>query len=95
MLRKVRNGNNESLLDLLEYLLVLVVCHKGDTQTLGTESTSTTDSVQVRVGVGRCIVVDDDVDSLDIDTSSKDVGGDEDSLLEVFEHLVSVDSAGS
>ena len=47
MLGKVGNGNDESLLDLLQYLLVLVVGHKGDTKTLGTESSSTTDSVQV------------------------------------------------
>jgi hypothetical protein len=38
-------------------------------------------------------VVDDDINSLDIDTTTKDVGGDEDTLLEVLEHLVSVDSA--
>lgn len=47
VLGKVGNGNDESLLDLLQYLLVLVVGHKGDTKTLGTESSSTTDSVQV------------------------------------------------
>lgn len=38
-------------------------------------------------------VVDDDINSLDIDTTTKDVGGDEDTLLEVLEHLVSVDPA--
>ena len=47
MLGKVGNGDNESLLDLLEYLLILVVGYKGDTKTLGTESSSSTDSVQV------------------------------------------------
>ena len=38
-------------------------------------------------------IVDDNVNSLDIDTTSKDVGSNQDSLLEVLEHLVSVDSA--
>jgi hypothetical protein len=47
VLGKVGNGDDESLLDLLEYLLVLVVGNKGDTKTLGTESSSSTDSVQV------------------------------------------------
>ena len=56
MLGKVGNGDNESLLDLLQNLLILVVGDKGDTKTLGTESSSTTDSVQVRVGIGRGIL---------------------------------------
>jgi hypothetical protein len=47
VLRKVGNGHDESFLDLLQYLFVLVIGHKGDTKTLGTESSSTTDSVQV------------------------------------------------
>jgi len=47
VLGEIGNSNNESLLDLLEYFLVLVVSHKGDTKTLGTESSSSTDSVQV------------------------------------------------
>jgi hypothetical protein len=51
VLGKIRNGNNESLLDLLEYLLVLVVGDKSDTETLGTETSGSTDSVQVGVSV--------------------------------------------
>ena len=37
-------------------------------------------------------VVDDNVDSLDVDTSSKDIGRDEDSLLKRLELLESVDT---
>jgi len=48
--------------------------------------------MKVGISVSRLIVVDDDVDSLDIDSSSKDVGADEDSLLESLELLVPLDS---
>ncbi len=37
-------------------------------------------------------VVDHDVDSLDIDTSTKDIGSDQDTFLELFEHLVTGDT---
>lgn len=92
MVGKLRDGNGESVLDLLEDLGVGLAGNKGDTKTLSTESTSSTNSVQVRISISRSIVVDDDVDSFDIDTSTEDVGCDQDSLLEVLEHLVSVDS---
>lgn len=59
------------------------------TQTLGTETTGSADSVEVRVGVGRSVVVDDDVDSLDVDTSAEDVSGDENTLLKGLELLES------
>jgi hypothetical protein len=40
-------------------------------------------------------VVDDDVDSLHIDTSSEDIGCNEDTLLERLERRVSADSVYS
>lgn len=43
--------------------------------------------MEVRVSVSGGIVVDDDVDTLDVDTTTKDVGGDEDTLLEGLELL--------
>jgi hypothetical protein len=48
--------------------------------------------MQVRIRVGRLVVVDDDVDPLNVDSSPKDVGADEDSLLERLELLVALDS---
>lgn len=48
--------------------------------------------MEVRVGVGRLVVVDDDVDPLNVDSSTKDVGRDKDSLLERLELSVSLDS---
>ena len=38
------------------------------------------------------IVVEDDVDTLDIHTAAEQVGGDQDSALEVLEELVSLET---
>lgn len=49
-----------------------------DGNTLASETATTTDSVDVVLAVGWQIVVDDQGDLLDIDTTGKQVGGDED-----------------
>lgn len=90
--RNLRQGNLESLLDGLENLLVLLAADKGDTETLGTETTSTTDTVKVRVGITGKIVVDGKVDTLDIDTTTEDISGDTDTLVELLELLVTLDT---
>jgi hypothetical protein len=48
----------------------------------------------MEVLVGRVweVVVDDNVDSLDVDASAEQVGGHEDALVEVFEGLVASDA---
>jgi hypothetical protein len=70
----------------------LLAADEGDTETLGTETTSTTDAVKVRVGIAGKIVVDGKVDTLDIDTTTKDVGSDTDTLVELLELLVALDT---
>jgi hypothetical protein len=88
----LRKGNLESLLDGLEDLLVLLTAHKGDGETLGTETTGTTDTVEVRVGISRQVVVDGKVDTLNIDTTAEDVSGNTDTLVELLEFLVTLDT---
>jgi hypothetical protein len=87
-----RERDFEALLNLLENLLVLLAADKGNGQALGTETAGTTDSVQVGAGISRQIVVDGQVDTLDIDTTSKDVSGNADTLLELLELLVAADT---
>lgn len=91
-LRNVRKGDFESLLNGLEHILVLVGGDKRDCKTLGTETAGTTDTVEVRVGISRQIVVDSQVDTLDVDTTTEDVGGDTDTLVELLELLVAADT---
>ena len=88
----LRQGNFETLLNLLQNLLILVTADEGDGETLGTETTGTTNTVKVRVSIAGEIVVDGKVDALDIDTTSENVGSDTDTLVEVLEFLVTLDA---
>ena len=88
-LRELGDLDFESVLDGLGGLGVFLVGNEGDGKTLGAESTGSGDSMQIGVGVLGHIVVEHDVHSLDIHTTSEEVGGDEDTALEVLEELVS------
>ena len=65
------------LLNLLDSLGVSGE-HKVDSSSLSTETTGTTDSVDVVLLLDGELVVDNETDLLDIDTSGKQVSGDED-----------------
>jgi len=79
----------ESLLDIIEDFGILIVAYKSDGQTLGTETTSTSNSVKVGVGILGHVVIEDNVNSLDIHTTAEQVGSNQDTLLEVLELLIS------
>ena len=49
-------------------------------------------TVKVAVSVGRAVIVDDDVDTLNINTTTEDVGSDQDTLLKRLEGSVSRDT---
>lgn len=87
-----RKGDLEALLNLLEHLLVLVGADEGDGKTLGTETASTTDTVQVGASIAGEIIVDGKVDTLNIDTSAEHISGDTDALLELLELLVATNT---
>ena len=93
--RYVRQSNFEALLDILEDLLIILVADEGDGQTLGTETTSTTDTVEIGVGISGQIVVNGKVDTLDIDTTAEDVSSDTNTLVELLELLVTFDTRHS
>lgn len=88
----LRKGNFEALLNLFQNLLVLVIAHERDGKTLGTETAGTTDSVKVGAGIAGQIIVDSQVDSLNINTTTEDVSGNADSFLELLELLVAANS---
>jgi hypothetical protein len=82
----------EALFNGLENSLVVGAADKRDTQTLGTETTGTTDTMQVSISLVGHVVVDGNVDALDIDTTTEDVGRDTDTSLELLELLVTLDT---
>jgi hypothetical protein len=48
--------------------------------------------MQVGIRVAREIVVDGEVDTLDVDTTTEDVSGDTDALVKFLELLVALDT---
>jgi len=90
-----RDLGSETLLDRLDDLFVGGAANEGDAEALGTEATSTTDTVKVRIGLLGHVVVDGDVDALDVDTATEDVGGDADAGLELLELFVTLDAMES
>ena len=69
---------NLSAVELLDFSHhAHILCgHEVDRNTLSSESTSTTDSVDVVFTVGGKIIVDDQGDLLDIDTTGQEISGD-------------------
>lgn len=92
LLGKLGDLDLEASLDRLENLGVLLVSNKGNGQTLGTETTGTTDTMEVGIGGIWDIVVDDNVHTGDIETTGEDIGGDEDTLVELLERFVAGDT---
>lgn len=92
LLRELGQGNFEALLDRLQDSLVVGAADKRDAETLGSKTTGTTDTVEVRVGFVGHIVVDGNIDALNVDTTTEDVSGDTNTGLEVLELLVALDT---
>jgi hypothetical protein len=77
-------------LDIVEDIAVFLGGNEGDSQTLGTETTRTTNTVKVGIGGSGHIVVDDNVDTFEVDTTTEDISGDKNTrlvFLEVVVHL--------
>ena len=90
--RYLRKRNLEPLLNLLQNCLIVLAADKRNTQSFGAETACTTYAVQVRVGVTGEIVVDGEVDTLNVDAATEDVGGNADALVEFFEFFVALDA---
>merc|ERR1719273_1574075 len=89
---ELRDVHLEPVLDLVEDLCIALVGHKGDGETFGSKPSSPGHPVQVGVSVLGHVVVEDNVDSLNVHATTEEVGGDEDSLLEILELLVARES---
>ena len=90
--KNLRYSHFESLLDRLHHVLICLAAYEGDTEAFSTESTGTTNSVQVRICITRKIVIDCKIDPLDIYATTKDICSNADSLIEFFEFFVSFDT---
>ena len=79
-------------MDLLERLAIFVSANKGDGQALGSETTSTSDTMEIRVSIKRHVEVEDDVDLFDIDTTAEKLCCHKDAVTELLEALINLQS---
>lgn len=62
------------------------------TRMLQCQTRDSPDTVEITVCIRRAIIVDDDVDTLNINTTPEDISGHKNTLLEGFERRVAVDT---
>jgi hypothetical protein len=71
----------------------LLICLTGlerDGETLCSEATCTTNAMKVAVGIWRAVIVDHDIDPLNINATTEDVGCNKDTLFESLERSVAI-----
>lgn len=88
----LRQSHFESLRNLFEYGFIFRTADEGDAETFGTKTSSTTNSVEIRIWVTRQIVVDCEINALDINTAPKDIRCNADPLIELLELFVALDT---
>ena len=72
--------------------MIWLAAHKADRQTFGTETAGTTYTVEIAVSITWQVVVDGQVDTFDINTTTENVSRNTDTLVEFLELLVTVDT---
>ena len=87
-IRQVIDLNLESRLNLIKNCLIFWSRDERDSETLGSISTSSTDSMKILISAIRHVVIDNNIDLFDIDTTTKQVGGNHNSELALLELIV-------
>lgn len=90
---QLRHLNLKARLHIVERVGVLVRRDKGNGQTLGAKTASAGNAVQVRVGRVGHVVVDNNVNTLNVHATAKDVSRDENALLKLLKLLVALKAA--
>lgn len=90
--RQFLNLDLKSLLNVFKYFKIFSTTYKSNSKTLCSKSSCSSNSVKVWVWILRHIKVEDDINLLNINTSPKDICGYHDSVFELFEFIISLDS---
>ena len=88
LIRKFRNVHLETALDLVQNLLIRLTRNERNGKSLSTETASTPHTMQELIRVIREVIVDDNVHSLNVNTTSKQVGGNKNASVKLLEGLV-------
>jgi len=89
---KLFNFDLEFVLDFIKYLSVLLAGDERDGKTLSSESTSSSYSVKILIWLVWHMEIDDDVDLLNVDTSTVHICGYHNSVFGLLEVIVDLDS---
>lgn len=89
---ELSHGHLEALLNRFQYGLILRAAHERDTKTLGSKTTSTTDTMEIGISLVRHIVIDSNVDALNVNTTTKDISGNTNTSLELLELFITLDT---
>jgi hypothetical protein len=76
-------------LNFSQQFLIFVCGDKSDGKTTGTKTSCTTNTMKITIWAIGHIIIYYNVDAFDIDSSTEDISCDTDTLVEVFEGLVS------
>ena len=104
-IRQFRNIHNKLFLYIVQYFSVFLRGNKRNCKTLSAEPTSTSNlatwetalctpaySVQVRVWIFRHIIIDDNIHSLDINTTAEKIGRHHYSTMEFLKFSVAINA---
>jgi len=72
--------------------MILRAADEADSQTLCTESSSSSDSVEIGVRILRHVKVEDHIDLLNVNSSAEDISSNHDPVLELLEVIISLNS---
>ena len=73
-------------------MTIFVSAHESDGQTLRSKAAGTANAMKVGVSVERHVEVEDNIDLLNIDTTTEELSSDEDAVTELLEALVNLKS---
>ena len=89
---QLTDADFKAVLDLLQRLAILISAHKSDGEALGAETTGTTDAVKIAIRIEGHVEVEHDIDLLDINTASEQLRCHKDTVAELLEALVDLQS---
>lgn len=72
----------EPVLDVVQGFCVVFIRNEGNGEAFGTETTGTSNAMQVGIGIFRHVVIEYDIDTFNVHSTSEKICGDKDTLLE-------------
>ena len=85
LIRKFRNVHLEPTLHLIKHLLIGLTRNKRNSNPLRPKPARSSHTMQELIGIIREIIIDDNIDTLNVNTTSEQIGGYENPRIEILE----------